>query len=134
MRLLLFLACQFVCAVLFSQDSIKTESRKEYYTLVDETASYPGGHKALGKYLKDNLKYPSEAIEQGVEGRVFVQFIVETNGTGTDIRVVKGIGSGCDEEALRLIKEMPIWIPAKKDGILVRQKMIQLVLFKLPEG
>ena len=134
MRLLLFLVCLFVCAVLFSQDSIKSESRKEYYTLVDETASYPGGYQALGKYLRDNLKYPTEAIEQGVEGRVFVQFIVETDGTGSDIKVVKGIGSGCDEEALRLIKKMPVWIPAKKDGVLVRQKMIQNILFKLPEG
>ncbi len=130
MRLFLFFVIQFACSVLFSQDSIKTELKKEYYILVDEPASYPGGFKAWEKYLRDNLKYPTEAMRQGVEGRVFVQFIVETDGRGSDIRVVKGIGAGCDEEALRLIKEMPIWIPARKDGVLVRQIMIQNILFK----
>ena len=123
-----------VSLTLASGQELDSLSKKypDVYTLVDEAASYPGGTKAWEKYLRNNLIYPAEAIKSGVEGRVFIQYIVEINGKGSDIKVVKGIGAGCDEEALRLIREMPKWTPAKKNGKLVRQIMIQNVLFELP--
>lgn len=98
-----------------------------------EPASFPGGLEAYGSFLSENLKYPKQARKMGIEGRVFVQFIVETDGSISNVEVVKGIGAGCDDEAVRVIKEFPKWNPAKKDGKLVQQKFIQNILFKLPK-
>lgn len=107
--------------------------RKEIFTILHESAEFPGGLKEWAKYLSINLRYPEEAQRLGVEGRVFVQFIVEKDGSLTDIKVVKGIVAGCNEEAIRLIKESPKWNPGKrKNGEVVRQKYIQNILFKLP--
>lgn len=114
----------------FSQEK-EVSSENEPFVKVNESATFPGGVNAWNKYLESNLKYPDEAISNGVEGRVFIQCIVEKNGKGTDIFVIKGIGAGCDEEALRLIKEMPRWIPAKKDGRIVRQKIVFNIHFSL---
>ena len=104
------------------------------YTLVDEAASYPGGLLDFYEFLKNELNYPDQASSKGVEGRVFVQLIVEKNGELTNMKVVKGIGAGCDEEAMRAIAKSAPWNPAKKDGEVVRQILIQNILFKLPEG
>ena len=107
------------------------ESADEIFTIVEENASFPGGLKAFAKYLRKNIKYPGQAKRIGVEGKVFVQFIVETDGTLTDIKVVKGIGAGCDEEAVRIIRKSPRWNPGKQRGRAVRQKMVQFISFKL---
>ena len=110
---------------------IRINSKKlETYIIIEESASFPRGIKAFYKYLSKNLKYPETAQKLRIQGRVFVQFIVEKDGTISDAKVVKGIGGGCDEEALRVIKEMPKWIPGKHNGEAVRQKMIQNIFFK----
>ena len=103
------------------------------YTLVDEVATYPGGLTDFYDFLKSELNYPDQALTKGVEGRVFVQLIVEKNGELTNLQVVKGIGAGCDEEAMRAIARSSPWNPAKKDGEIVRQILIQNILFKLPK-
>lgn len=97
---------------------------------IDESASFPGGIKAFYEYLSKNLKYPRDAQRYGIEGRVFIQFIVEKDGTISNAKVIKGIGAGCDEEALRVLREMPNWIPGKHKGEPARQKIIQNILFK----
>ena len=94
--------------------------------MVEEQPSYPGGEEARISYLQQNLKYPEEAKEFGIQGKVFVTFIVEVNGSITDVRVLRGIGGGCDEEAIRVIKGMPKWNPGKQKGVKVR------VQFNLP--
>lgn len=112
------------------EEAPEEENVDEIFTIVEESASFPGGITAFYGYLKKELKYPRQAQRMGIEGRVFVQFVVERDGTLTDIHVVKGIGAGCDEEAVRVLKESPKWKPGKQRGKPVRQKMIQNILFK----
>lgn len=101
------------------------------FTVVENPASFPGGLDAWGKYISENLKYPKEAMEKNIQGRVFVQFIVETNGELSNVQVVKGIGEPCDKVAAAMVMNSPKWIPAKQRGIAVRQKMIQNIAFQL---
>lgn len=105
---------------------IEQEAPKEIFTVVEEQPSYPGGDEARMKFLIDNIKYPEEAKELGVQGKVFVTFVVEVDGSITDVRVLRGIGAGCDEEAIRVVKSMPKWVPGKQRGVPVR------VQFNLP--
>lgn len=105
---------------------IQQEAPKEIFTVVEEQPGYPGGDEARIKYLQDNIRYPDEAKELGVQGKVFVTFVVEVDGSITDVRVLRGIGAGCDEEAIRVVKAMPKWIPGKQRGVPVR------VQFNLP--
>jgi len=112
------------------EEAPEEENVDEIFTIVEESASFPGGLAAWGKFLKKQLKYPRQAQRMGIEGRVFIQFIVERDGSLTDIKVVKGIGAGCDEEAVRVLKNSPKWKPGKQRGKPVRQKYIQNIMFK----
>ncbi len=105
---------------------IQQEAPKEIFTVVEEQPFYPGGDEARIKFLQDNIKYPEEAKELGVSGKVFVTFVVEVDGSITDVKVLRGIGAGCDEEAVRVVKSMPRWVPGKQRGQPVR------VQFNLP--
>jgi TonB family protein len=125
------LCLPFFC---FSQISDSLSLEDEIFVKVDEPASFPGGIHAWGNDLNKNLKYPKQAQRMGIEGRVFVQFIVEKDGSLSNVKVVKGIGGGCDEEALRFVINQPKWIPGKQNGQPVRQKMIQNILFKLTDN
>ena len=89
-------------------------------TYAEEMPEYPGGTDNLMKYLGANITYPVQAKENGIQGKVWVNFIVEQNGMITHIKVTKGIGGGCDEEAMRVIGNMPNWIPGKNNGKPVR--------------
>lgn len=105
---------------------IEQEAPKEIFTVVEEQPGYPGGDESRIKFLQENIKYPEEAKELGVQGKVFVTFVVEVDGSITDVKVLRGIGAGCDEEAIRVVKSMPKWIPGKQRGVPVR------VQFNLP--
>ena len=87
---------------------------------------FPGGANELINYLARNLNYPIEAKENGIQGKVWIDFIVEKDGTITHIKVTSGIGGGCDQEALRVINNMPKWTPGIHNGKTVR------VLYNLP--
>lgn len=113
------------------EEAPEEENVDEIFTIVEETATFPGGQAAWGKFLQKNLKYPRQAQRMGIEGRVFVQFIVERDGSLTDIKVVRGVGAGTDEEAVRVLKSSPKWKPGKQRGKPVRQKYIQYITFKL---
>lgn len=108
------------------QDVKKDQTADPVFTVVEVDAEYVGGEKARLAFLNENLKYPEEARKAGVQGGVYVTFIVEKDGSLTDVKVVNGIGYGCDEEAVRVIKMMPNWIPGKQRGKPVR------VQFNLP--
>jgi TonB family protein len=103
----------------------------EIYMIVEQQAMPKGGMRQFYKYIADNLKYPPQAKRMGVEGRVYAQFIVEKDGYITDIKILKGIGSGCDEEAVRLLKNAAPWIPAKNRGRLVRVRRSIPITFKI---
>jgi len=103
----------------------------EPFTFVEQPASPIGGVSSFYKYLGENINYPPQARRMGVEGKVFVQFVVNRDGSIVDVSVVKGIGAGCDEEAVRVVAKAPAWSPGKQRGKPVRQKMIATVIFKL---
>jgi periplasmic protein TonB len=96
------------------------------FTVVEEMPAFPGGEADLYKFISSSIKYPEEAKELGIQGRVFVNFVVETDGSITDVKLIRGIGGGCDEEAIRVVRAMPKWVPGKQRGVPVR------VYFNLP--
>ncbi|MDQ0640085.1 protein TonB [Pedobacter sp. W3I1] len=98
---------------------------------VDEYPEFNGGAKAWSKYMERNLRYPSRAQEEGAGGKVFVSFVVEKDGSITDVSVVKGIGFGCDEEAIKVIKKSPLWKPGKNKGIPVRVRYNMAINFQM---
>ena len=84
------------------------------YSLKYETEpQFPGGEKARLKYIEENFRYPQSAIDSGIQGTVHIMFVVEPDGSITNVRIARGIGGGCDEEAIRLVEGMPNWIPGK---------------------
>lgn len=99
---------------------------QEIFTIVEEQPSFPGGEASLFDYLRKNIVYPTIARESNIQGTVFVQFVVEPDGSVSNVKVLRGIGGGCDEEAIRVVKNMPKWNPGKQRGKPVR------VYFNLP--
>jgi len=103
-----------------AQDNV-TINPDSVYTKVDVLPEFPGGMKALGKYVDGkNHHYPAEAQKNKIEGKVMVQFIINADGTPSDFKVIKGIGYGCDEAAVEAFKKMPNWKPAQIGGQPVR--------------
>jgi protein TonB len=103
----------------------------EIFTVVESMPGYPGGDAARMKFLQENIKYPQMARESGIQGTVYVTFVVETEGSVTDVRVLRGIGGGCDEEAIRVINLMPKWNPGKQRGKPVRVQFNMPIKFTL---
>ncbi|SOD93467.1 energy transducer TonB [Spirosoma fluviale] len=101
------------------------------FLVVEQQPEYPGGMEALRNFLSKNLNYPRQAASAGVAGRVYVSFVVNTDGSLTDLQVVKGIGFGCDEEAVRVMRKMPNWRPGKQSGRAVRVKYNLPISFTL---
>ena len=114
-----------------SDDEVIGEE-EEIYTAVEQQAEFPGGLGAWGRFLSKTLRYPSAAQRAKVGGRVFVSFVVNTDGSVQDVQVLKGVGFGCDEEAIRVIKAMPRWNPGKQSGRAVRSRYTQPITFALP--
>lgn len=96
------------------------EAEPQIFTIVEEMPSFPGGEAELFKYLGKNTKFPPMAQDAGISGQVYVTFVVDENGKVRDPKVLRGIGGGCDEEALRVVKAMPNWEPGKQRGKPVR--------------
>lgn len=96
------------------------------FTVVESEPEFPGGMEALYKYLAQNIKYPQLARENGITGKVYVQFVVEKDGSIANPRILRDIGGGCGAEAIRVVKAMPKWSPGKQRGKAVR------VQFNLP--
>jgi periplasmic protein TonB len=107
------------------------EDVDQIFSVVEETAEPKGGMPAFYKYVGDKIKYPAQAKRMGVEGRVFVEFVVNRDGSIVDVKAIKGIGAGCDEEAVRIVQSAPAWKPGKQRGKPVRQKMVIPIIFKL---
>lgn len=101
------------------------------FTVVEQMPMYPGGDAALMGYLRDNIKYPTVAAENGVQGRVVVGFVVERDGSITDVKILRGVDPSLDREAMRVVKSMPRWNPGKQNGSAVRVKYQVPVSFRL---
>ncbi|MBD3749873.1 MAG: TonB family protein [Sphingobacteriales bacterium] len=113
---------------------VKADNQKEQdnmvFTSVEVLPTFPGGIAAFSKFLQENLKYPALAKANGIEGRVFLNFVVEKDGSLSDIKVVRGIGSGCDEEAVRVLAISPKWNPGVQNGKKVRVSYIIPIFFQ----
>ncbi len=109
----------------------KPEVENKVFDVVEQMPSFPGGQGALMQYLANNIKYPVVAQENGVQGRVVVSFVVERDGSITDVQVVRSVDPSLDREAQRVVKSMPKWIPGKQNGQAVRVKYNVPVSFRL---
>ena len=104
---------------------------EKVFDMVEQMPTFPGGNTELMKYLSEHIKYPVMAQENGTEGRVIVQFVVEKDGTIAEAHVARGVDPYLDKEALRVVQSMPRWIPGKQNGKAVRVKYTVPVMFKL---
>ncbi len=109
----------------------KPEVSNKVFDVVEEMPHFPGGPAALQAFLSSNTKYPVVAQENGVQGRVIVSFVVERDGSITDVRVVRSVDPSLDREAQRVVRGMPHWIPGKQNGSAVRVKFNVPVAFRL---
>ena len=109
----------------------KSDNSDVVFTVVENEAEFPGGLEAMNRFLAENIKYPTLAKQKNIEGKVIISFIVEKNGTLTDIRTIKDIGEGCGDEGVRIVKLMPKWKPAKQKGQPVRQQFLLPISFVL---
>lgn len=107
------------------------ETDIEIFTVVENDPEFPGGMEALYKYLRENIKYPQLAKENNITGKVYVTFVVEKDGSIANPRVLKDIGGGCGQEAIRVVKSMPKWTPGKQRGKAVRVQFNLPVSFNL---
>ena len=103
----------------------------EIFKVVEEMPEFPGGAAKMMEYIQKNMKYPMMARESDIQGRVFVNFVVEPDGSISNVTVMRGIGGGCDEEALRVVQSMPNWKPGKQRGSAVRCSFTVPIIFKL---
>jgi protein TonB len=113
------------------EEEPEEEKEDEIFVFVEDQPSFPGGDEARIKYLQENIKYPEMAKESGIQGTVYVTFVVEKDGRITNVKVLRGIGGGCDEEAVRIIKNMPRWKPGKQRGRAVRAQFNMPIRFVL---
>jgi TonB family C-terminal domain len=118
---------EYVAPEIEEEEVVETE----IFTIVESMPEFPGGMQKLMEYLSKNIKYPTMARESGIQGRVFVNFVVETDGSVSNIKVLRAIGGGCDEEAVRVVQAMPKWTPGKQRGKAVRVSYNLPVNFRL---
>ena len=109
----------------------KPEVSTKVFDVVEEMPSFPGGNGALMSYLNGNTKYPVVAQENGVQGKVIISFVVERDGSISDVRVARSVDPSLDREAQRVVKSMPRWTPGKQNGQTVRVKYTVPVVFRL---
>jgi protein TonB len=133
MKKLLFLSA-FLCTLsfgAFAQSEVSVDD--EVFVVVEEQAEFPGGLDSMYAYIVKNLKYPELAKEKGIEGRVFVNFIIEKDGSISNVKILRGIGGGCEEAAVEMVKNMPKWKPGKQRGKPVRFQFVLPIKFELPK-
>jgi len=130
-----FKLCDGVAEVIpfLDRKAYSTYRREEYglYDSVDIAPQFPGGEKARMRFLQNNITYPKEAREKGIHGTVYVSFVIEQDGSVSDIKVERGIGGGCDQETVRVIQKMPKWSPGMIDGKPVRVQFNMPMRFTL---
>ena len=101
-------------------DAVVPKKTEDIFVLVEKQPEFPGGESALIEYINKNISYPQQARDKNIQGTVFVTFVIEANGSISNAKILKGIGGGCDEEAIRIVKNMPPWEPGKQRGKPVR--------------
>ena len=132
-RFLLLLSAILLTNIAFCQEETKTSGDEPVFVIVEEQAEFPGGLDSMYAYIQKNLVYPEKAKAEGIEGRVFVSFIIEKDGSISNVKLLRGIGGDCDEAAVEMVKNMPKWKPAKQRGKPVRCQFTLPIKFELPK-
>ena len=114
-----------------AQKTVVSQTDQKVFDTVEQMPEYPGGMQAMIEFLQANMKYPEDAAKQKVEGRVMVQFVVETDGSVTDVHVAKQVFPSLDAEAIRVVQAMPKWTPGKDKGRVVRVKYNLPIVFRM---
>jgi len=114
------------------KSAIKAEA-PSVFTYVEQMPEYPGGAAEMLRFIKENLKYPEEALEEGLEAKVFVKFVVDENGAINNVTSVRPAGNGFDEEAIRVVESMPEWKPGKQNGQAVKVNFQIPIRFSIPK-
>jgi periplasmic protein TonB len=117
--------------IIWSGEPLPEEEVDVIISIAETMPAFPGGYEAFYKFVGKNLKYPPQARRISVEGKVFVHFVVDKDGSLSDIKIVRGIGAGCDEEVLRIVGMSPKWNPGLQRGNPVRVRMMLPITFRL---
>ena len=133
MKVLVLVAMMFAFgfSTASAQKTVVSQKNEEVFDVVEQMPEYPGGMQALFEFLSQNIKYPEDAQKQKVEGRVIVTFVVETDGSISNVEVAKHAFPSLDNEAVRVIQAMPNWTPGKQSGKVVRVKYTIPINFSL---
>jgi tonB family C-terminal domain len=115
----------------FMTSTAQTKKNNMVFDVVEVMPQFPGGQIAMLKYIMENIKYPKQIMEEGIQGRVTVSFIVEKDGRVSNVRLLRSVQSALDKEAIRVVKSMPKWTPGKQNGKPVRVRFNLPVMFKL---
>lgn len=115
----------------FTTSTAQTKKNNMLFSVVEVMPQYPGGQIAMMKYIMENMKYPEQAMKKGIQGRVAVSFIVEKDGSISNVRPIHSVHTLLDKEAVRVVKSMPKWSPGKQHGKPVRVQLIVPIMFKL---
>ena len=129
--IIMSLMAMFGLTTISAQKTVVAEKNQQVFDIVEQMPEYPGGLPALLDYLNQNVKYPEDAEKQKIEGRVLAIFVVETDGSISNVEVVKPVFPSLDAEAVRVLAAMPKWTPGKQSGKLVRVKYTVPINFQL---
>lgn len=130
-RIVLLISLAFIFASYNVTNAQERKAKSDIFTVVDVMPEFPGGQTALNNFIAVNLQYPAEAKQNKKEGTVHSSFIVETDGSISNIKILRKIGFGCDEEVERVLSIMPKWKPGMKNRKAVRVQMNLPVSFSL---
>ena len=129
--ILMLLMAECCLMTAHAQKTVVSQTNQKVFFTVEQMPEYPGGMQAMIAFLQTNMKYPEDAAKQKVEGRVMVQFIVETDGSVSDVHVAKQVFPSLDAEAIRVVQAMPKWTPGKEKGQVVRVKYNLPIVFRM---
>ena len=129
--ILMFLMAGCFLMTANAQKTVVSQTNQKVFDTVEQMPEYPGGMQAMIEFLQTNMKYPEDAAKQKVEGRVMVQFVVETDGSVSDVHVAKQVFPSLDAEAIRVVQAMPKWTPGKDKGRVVRVKYNLPIVFRM---
>lgn len=131
-KLILMSMMAVLCIMIMSaQKTVVSQKSQKVYDTVDQMPEFAGGMSALIDYLSTNIKYPQDAIKQNLSGRVLVMFVVETDGSVSNVKVAKNVFPSLDAEAVRVVKAMPKWIPGRHKGKIVRVNYTVPIVFSI---
>ena len=129
--IIMALMAVFGLTTVSAQKTVVAKKNQKVFDVVEQMPEYPGGQAALFEYLSKNIKYPADAEKKKVEGKVFVTFVVDSDGKITDVSLLKKVFPSLDTEAIRVISAMPNWIPGRQKGQAVRVKYTVPIMFRL---